>query len=112
MLLQIRPKAVLDRAVYGSFFVYFVKETRRKAYFTFIMKIIRGDDHLKNNLVDFRKKYGLSQERLAEKLGVSRQTIISIEKGKYDPSLPLAFELARAFNTTLEELFIYEGKEE
>jgi putative transcriptional regulator len=62
--------------------------------------------------MEFRKKYGLSQDKLAEKLGVSRQTIISIEKGKYSPSLPLAFELARTFNTTIEDLFIYERKEE
>ncbi|WP_026580777.1 helix-turn-helix transcriptional regulator [Bacillus sp. J33] len=67
---------------------------------------------MKNNLVEFRKKHGLSQDRLADKLGVSRQTIISIEKGKYDPSLPLAFELARTFNTAIEEIFIYEGKED
>lgn len=49
---------------------------------------------------------------MAEKLGVSRQTIISIEKGKYDPSLPLAFEIAKTFQTTIEHVFIYEGKEE
>jgi putative transcriptional regulator len=66
---------------------------------------------LKNHLVEFRKKHGLSQDRLAEKLGVSRQTIISIEKGKYSPSLPLAFQLARTFNTTIEELFVYEDEE-
>lgn len=66
---------------------------------------------MKNKLVDFRKKHGLSQDRLAEKLGVSRQTIISIEKGKYSPSLPLAFQLARTFNTTIEELFLYEEEE-
>lgn len=66
---------------------------------------------MKNKLVDFRKMHGLSQDRLAEKLGVSRQTIISIEKGKYSPSLPLAFQLARTFNTTIEELFLYEEEE-
>lgn len=66
---------------------------------------------MKNKLVDFRKMHGLSQDRLAEKLGVSRQTIISIEKGKYSPSLPLAFQLARTFNTTIEELFVYEEEE-
>ena len=49
---------------------------------------------------------------MAEKLGVSRQTIISIEKGKYDPSLPLAFEIAKTFQTTIEHVFIYKGKEE
>ncbi|MDQ0155712.1 helix-turn-helix transcriptional regulator [Robertmurraya andreesenii] len=64
---------------------------------------------MKNRLVEYRKKHGYSQDRLAEILGVSRQTIISIEKGKYSPSLPLAFELANVFQTTIEELFIYEG---
>ena len=67
---------------------------------------------LRNNLVEFRKKHGYSQDRLAAKLGVSRQTIISIEKGKYDPSLPLAFELARTFDTSIEDLFVYEGKKD
>ncbi|RBP90114.1 putative transcriptional regulator [Cytobacillus firmus] len=67
---------------------------------------------MKNNLVEFRKRHGFSQDRLAAKLGVSRQTVISIEKGKYYPSLPLAFELARTFSTTIEELFIYEGKKD
>ncbi|MEK3856369.1 helix-turn-helix transcriptional regulator [Cytobacillus sp. FSL H8-0458] len=67
---------------------------------------------MKNNLVEFRKRQGYSQDRLAAILGVSRQTVISIEKGKYYPSLPLAFELAKTFNTTIEELFIYEGKKE
>lgn len=67
---------------------------------------------LRNNLVEFRKKHGYSQDRLAAKLGVSRQTIISIEKGKYDPSLPLAFELARTFDTTIEDLFLYEGRKD
>lgn len=69
-------------------------------------------NELENNLVEFRKRHGYSQDRLAAKLGVSRQTVISIEKGKYYPSLPLAFELARTFNTTIEELFVYEGKKE
>ncbi|MEK3890321.1 helix-turn-helix transcriptional regulator [Bacillus sp. FSL K6-3431] len=63
---------------------------------------------MQNNLVEFRKKFGLSQDKLAETVKVSRQTIISIEKGRYSPSLPLAFELAKTFHTTIEELFIYE----
>ncbi|KMK76619.1 helix-turn-helix transcriptional regulator [Alkalihalobacillus pseudalcaliphilus] len=63
---------------------------------------------MKNHIVQYRKKFGFSQDALAKKLGVSRQTIISIEKGKYSPSLPLAFELAITFETTIENLFIYE----
>ncbi|MMZ71410.1 hypothetical protein D1872_347870 [compost metagenome] len=52
--------------------------------------------------------YGLTQEDLAKKLGVSRQTIISIEKGKYDPSIKLAFKIAKYFNVKIEDIFIYE----
>ncbi|MCA0149367.1 helix-turn-helix transcriptional regulator [Rossellomorea vietnamensis] len=66
---------------------------------------------MKNKLVEYRKTIGYSQERLAARLGVSRQTIISIEKGKYDPSLNLAFQLAKVFETSIEEIFVYEEKE-
>lgn len=59
-----------------------------------------------NRLSQLRKEAGFSQEKLAELLGVSRQTIISIEKGRFDPSLPLAFSIARVFGTTIEDVFI------
>lgn len=64
---------------------------------------------MENRLKAFRAELGVSQQRLADAVGVSRQTIISIEKGRYDPSLPLAFQLAREFNCTIEDLFIYEA---
>nr|WP_206204045.1 helix-turn-helix transcriptional regulator [Thermococcus sp. ES12] len=57
---------------------------------------------------ELREELGITQEELARALGVTRQTIIAIEKGKYDPSLKLAFKIARFFNTTIEEIFIYE----
>lgn len=60
---------------------------------------------MKNTLPQRRQEMGWSQERLAEELGVSRQTIISIEKGRYDPSLPVAFRLAAVFRCSIEELF-------
>lgn len=60
---------------------------------------------------ELRQKFGYSQDRLAEELNVSRQTIISIERGRYNPSLPLAIQIARKFNTTVEEVFIYEDGE-
>lgn len=69
---------------------------------------IRGDPSLKNRLETLRKQKGIKQEELAEALEVSRQTIGSLENGRYNPSIILAFKLARYFNTTIEEIFIYE----
>jgi putative transcriptional regulator len=60
---------------------------------------------MKNRLRVLRAEVDWSQAELAERLGVSRQTINAIETGKYDPSLPLAFSLARTFNRTIEEIF-------
>ena len=63
---------------------------------------------MKNNLEILRKEKGLSQEDLAEILEVSRQTISSLEKGRYNPSIVLAFKIARFFGLTIEDIFIYE----
>lgn len=60
---------------------------------------------MKNSVKERREQAGLSQQSLADAVGVSRQTVISIEKGRYDPSLPLAFGLARVFGCPIEELF-------
>lgn len=60
---------------------------------------------MKNKLRDLRAEKKWSQGRLAELAGVSRQTINAIETGKYDPSLPLAFTLARIFKLSIEEIF-------
>ncbi|QJC22081.1 MULTISPECIES: helix-turn-helix transcriptional regulator [Arcanobacterium] len=60
---------------------------------------------MKNSLPKLRKENGWSQEYLAQQLSVSRQTIISIEKGHFDPSLPLAFDIARVFNQRIEDIF-------
>lgn len=65
---------------------------------------------MKNNIRAIRTEHGMTQEELAEKIGVSRQTINAIEKGKFDPSLPTAFKMARLFEKTIEELFEYEEK--
>lgn len=64
--------------------------------------------HMRNRLREFRARHDMTQEELAQKAGVSRQTINAIETGKYDPSLPLAFRLARCFGTTIEDLFMEE----
>ena len=66
---------------------------------------------LKNNLDELRKINGLTQEKFAKELRVSRQTINAIENGKYNPSLDLAFEIALYFNKTIEEIFTYEKEE-
>ena len=60
---------------------------------------------MKNRVRELRAERVLSQGALAEMLGVSRQTINAIETGRYDPSLPLAFKLARLFNQPIERLF-------
>ncbi len=60
---------------------------------------------MRNDLRERRERAGLSQGALAAALGVSRQTVNSIETGRYDPSLPLAFAIARYFNCTIEEVF-------
>lgn len=61
---------------------------------------------MKNRLKDLRAECSWTQAELAEKAGVSRQTINAIEKGKFDPSLPLAFRLARLFNLKIEDVFL------
>ena len=65
---------------------------------------------MKNKLKVFRAMYDLTQEDLAEKVGVTRQTINAIEKRKYNPSLELAFKCAKLFDVTIEDIFIYEDE--
>ncbi len=62
---------------------------------------------MKNNLKVYRAMHDLTQEELAKDLGVTRQTIIAIEKSKYDPSLILAFKIAQFFKAQIEDIFIY-----
>ena len=63
---------------------------------------------MKNRLEELRKKSGMTQDILADRLEVSRQTIGSLESGRYNPSILLAFKLARFFDVPIEELFLYE----
>ncbi len=63
---------------------------------------------MKNHLEKLRKERGIKQEELADSLEVSRQTISSLEKGRYNPSIQLAFKIAHYFDLTIEEIFIYE----
>ena len=62
---------------------------------------------MKNNIDELRKAHGITQMELAERCGVTRQTINAIENNKYDPTLHLAFSLAKALGTTVDELFNY-----
>jgi putative transcriptional regulator len=62
---------------------------------------------MKNKLKVYRAMHDLTQDALAQKLGITRQTVLSIEKEKYDPSLELAFKIANLFNVTIEDIFSY-----
>ncbi len=67
-----------------------------------------NNDHINNQIRRLRFDHGeMTQQELADKVGVTRQTIIAIEAGKYAPSLPLAFRIARAFNISVEDVFQY-----
>ncbi|EOO23254.1 hypothetical protein IIU_07064 [Bacillus cereus VD133] len=66
---------------------------------------------MQNRIPAIRKQFNYSQERFAEELNVSRQTVISIEKGKYNPSLPLAMKIAKVFNLKVEDIFILETED-
>ena len=63
---------------------------------------------MKNRIEEIRKKHGMNQEELADALEVSRQTIGSLENGRYNPSILLAFKIARYFDMPIEEIFLYE----
>ena len=65
---------------------------------------------MKNRLRELRTERNWSQEQLGARVGVSRQAIIAIETGKFDPSLPLAFKLAQVFKLSIEDIFSAEGK--
>jgi len=64
---------------------------------------------MRNLLKELRAERGMTQADLAAKLSVSRQTVIAIETGRYDPSLPLAFAIAELFGRKIEEIFIHKG---
>ena len=63
---------------------------------------------MKTRIKEFRAKYDMTQEDLAKKAGVRRETILFLEKGKYNPSLELAHKVAKALKTTIGELFIFD----
>ncbi len=63
---------------------------------------------MRTRIKEFRARYNLTQEELARRVGVRRETIVFLEKGKYNPSLKLAYKVAKALNATIEELFIFD----
>lgn len=67
---------------------------------------------MKNRLEEIRKKHGMNQVELATALQVTRQTIGSIENGRYNPSIILAFKIARYFGKNIEDIFIYEEEKD
>ena len=67
---------------------------------------------MKNRLEEIRKERGIKQEELAAALEVSRQTIGALENGRYNPSITLAFKLARYFDMSIEDIFIYEEEKQ
>lgn len=73
------------------------------------MSKLSGGDELENRIEKLRKERGLNQEEFAKAIRVSRQTVSSIETGKYNPSLDLAFTIADFFEKTIEEIFIHKG---
>ena len=66
---------------------------------------------MKTRIKELRARYDLTQEDLAKKIGVRRETILFIEKGKYNPTLKLAHDIAKALQTTIDDLFMFEDKE-
>ncbi len=67
---------------------------------------------MKNKVKVYRAIHDLTQEELAQKIGVTRQTVLAIEKGKYSPSLDLAFKMAKIFGVAIEDIFTYEAHQE
>ena len=66
---------------------------------------------MKNKIEEIRKEQGILQDEMAKALGVSRQTISSLENGRYNPSIMLAYKIAKYFGMTIEEVFVFEEEE-
>ncbi len=66
---------------------------------------------MKTRIRELRARYNMTQEELARRVGVRRETIVFLEKGKYSPSLRLAYRIARVFNVRIEDVFIFEDED-
>ena len=67
---------------------------------------------MKNRIEEIRKERGIRQEEFAKSMGVSRQTISSLENGRYNPSIMLAFKIAKYFGMSIEDVFVFEEEEQ
>ena len=72
---------------------------------------MKRSDFMKTRIKELRARHNLTQEQLAEKIGVRRETILFIESGKYNPSLKLAFKIAKELKSKIDEIFFYEDDE-
>jgi putative transcriptional regulator len=72
---------------------------------------LEGGCRVKTRIKEFRAKAGMTQEELARQVGVRRETIVFLEKGKYNPSLKLAYRVAKALDSTIEEVFIFDEED-
>lgn len=81
------------------------------SFFYFVKYTLHEGDRMKNRIETIRKEKGITQDDFAKKMGVSRQTISSLENGRYNPSILLAYKIAKYFEMTIEEVFIFEEGE-
>ena len=72
----------------------------------------KGRFAMKNRIEQIRKERGILQDEFAKSLGVSRQTISSLENGRYNPSILLAYKIAKFFGMTIEEIFVFEEEQQ
>ena len=99
--------------MYMNFFIFMESVLDIYKYICYTINVkhachLIGGNLMKNKLEEIRKTRGIKQEQLADALMISRQTIGSLENGRYNPSILLAFKIARYFEMTIEEIFIYE----
>lgn len=73
--------------------------------------MVRPPTRVRNRIRDLREDHGITQAELARRIGVTRQTVIAIEGGRYSPTLELAFQIARVFGAPLEDVFSYPAQE-
>ena len=78
---------------------------------SFFVLLLLGEELMKTRIKEFRARYDMTQEDLAQKVGVRRETIVFLEKGKYNPSLKLAYNVAKVFDSAIEEVFIFDEKD-